>query len=236
MYYTDGKGGGFVNKILVVDDDEYIRELVCTLLRNEGHSIYEAADGREALRKLGEEKIDLCVLDVMMPNMDGFEFCKTARKYYGDLPIMMLTAKGDLSQKVKGFDLGCDDYLTKPFEGAELIVRVRALLKRYHIDASNEIAIGKLLMDKSSYTVTLGGEPSDIPMKEFELLYKLGSSICKTLTRDYLIEELWGYDFEGNERTLDVHINRLRERFPAEKCGFKITTVRGLGYRLEVLR
>jgi DNA-binding response OmpR family regulator len=224
-----------MSKILIVDDDEYIRELVCTLLRNEGHTIFEAGDGRQALGRLGEEKIDLCVLDVMMPNMDGFEFCETARKYYENLPILMLTAKGEISQKIKGFDLGCDDYLTKPFEGAELIVRVRALLKRYNIAAIDEIKIGKITIDKSSFTVTFGGEKSDIPMKEFELLYKLAAHAGRTLLRDSLIEEIWGYDFEGNERTLDVHINRLRERFPADEYGFKITTVRGLGYRLEVL-
>jgi DNA-binding response OmpR family regulator len=171
----------------------------------------------------------------MMPNMDGFEFCKTARKYYENLPILMLTAKGEISQKIKGFDLGCDDYLIKPFEGAELIVRVRALLKRYHIDMAEEITIGKVAINKNSYNISINGHKFDIPMKEFELLYKLGNSIGKTLTRDYLIEDIWGYDFEGNERTLDVHINRLRERFPADECGFKITTVRGLGYRLEVL-
>ena len=224
-----------MNQILVVDDDEYIRELVCTLLRNEGHCVIEAADGREALKKLREEKVDLCVLDIMMPNMDGFEFCKTARKYYKDLPVLMLTAKNDVSQKVKGFDLGCDDYMTKPFEGAELIVRVRALLKRYHIDMVEEITIGRVTMNKSSYIVSANGDKFDIPMKEFELLYKLGNSAGKTLTRDYLIEDIWGYDFDGNERTLDVHVNRLRERFPADEYGFKITTVRGLGYRLEVL-
>lgn len=224
-----------MNNILVVDDDEYIRELTCTLLRNEGYCVMEASDGREALKKLGEEQVDLCVLDVMMPNMDGFEFCRTARKYYDNLPILMLTAKGEISQKIKGFNLGCDDYLTKPFEGAELVVRVRALLKRYHVDTSEEITIGHVTMNKSSYTVSVNGGQSDIPMKEFELLYKLGNSAGKTLTRGYLIEEIWGYDFDGNERTLDVHVNRLRERFPAEACGFKITTVRGLGYRLEVL-
>jgi two-component system, OmpR family, response regulator len=224
-----------VNNILVVDDDEYIRELTSTLLRNEGYRTAEASDGREALKKLGEEPVDLCVLDVMMPNMDGFEFCAAARKYYENLPILMLTAKGEISQKIKGFNLGCDDYLTKPFEGAELVVRVRALLKRYHIDRAEEISIGGVILNKTSYKVSVNGETSDIPMKEFELLYQLGSSMGKTLTRDDLIEKIWGYDFDGNERTLDVHINRLRERFPTEQCGFKITTVRGLGYRLEVL-
>lgn len=224
-----------MNHILVVDDDDYIRELTCTLLRNEGYRIVEASDGRGALQKLGEIPIDLCVLDVMMPKMDGFEFCRAARKYYENLPILMLTAKGEISQKIKGFDLGCDDYLTKPFEGAELVVRVRALLKRYHINRVEEIRIGKVTLNKASYKVAVNGKQSDIPMKEFELLYKLGKSVGKTLTRGDLIEEIWGYDFDGNERTLDVHVNRLRERFPVEACGFKIATVRGLGYRLEVL-
>ena len=220
--------------ILVVDDDLYIRELVSTLLHNEGFMVREAENGREALQKLGESKIDLCVLDLMMPEMDGFEFCRYARRYYEDLPILMLTAKGDISQKVKGFELGTDDYLTKPFDGMELVLRVKALLRRCKVAASQTVEIGALLLDKNSYSVVCRGEHSDIPMKEFELLFKLGSSPGKTFTRDQLIEDVWGYDFEGNERTLDVHINRLRERFPAEQYQFKITTIRGLGYRLEV--
>jgi Response regulators consisting of a CheY-like receiver domain and a winged-helix DNA-binding domain len=222
-----------MNNILIIDDDPYIRELERTLLHNEGFCIYEACNGRDALQQLKENKIDLCVLDIMMPVMDGYEFCRIAKKYYPDLPILMLTAKGDLSQKVKGFELGTDDYLTKPFEGMELIVRVKALLKRYKLDSVVEI--GALILDKSSYAVTYNGERSDIPMKEFELLYKLGSMAGKTLTRDQLIEDVWGYDFEGNERTLDVHINRLRERYPSDLYQFKISTIRGLGYRLEVL-
>ena len=222
-------------KIMVVDDDSYIRELVSTLLRNEGFDICEAVDGRDALQKLSKEKIDLCVLDIMMPNMDGFDFCRNARRYYEDMPILMLTAKGEVSQKVKGFELGTDDYLTKPFEAAELIVRVKALLKRYKINSSQTVQIGALTMDKNSYAVMFGNEKMDIPMKEFELLFKLGSYPGKTFTRDQLIEDIWGYDFDGNERTLDVHVNRLRERFPPESYRFKITTIRGLGYRLEVL-
>jgi DNA-binding response OmpR family regulator len=218
---------------MIIDDDPYIRELERTLLRNEDYVIHEACNGRDALRQLKEHKIDLCVLDLMMPEMDGYEFCRLARKYYPDLPILMLTAKGDISQKVKGFELGADDYLTKPFEGIELIVRVKALLKRYKI--SPIINIGTLILDKSSHAITCNGEQTDIPMKEFELLFKLGSMARKTLTRDQLIEDVWGYDFEGNERTLDVHINRLRERFPSDIYQFKITTIRGLGYRLEVL-
>jgi len=222
-----------MTNIIIIDDDPYIRELERTLLKNEGYFIFEASNGREALQLLKENKIDLCVLDIMMPEMDGYEFCRLARKYYLNLSILMLTAKGDISQKVKGFELGADDYLTKPFEGIELIVRVKALLKRYNI--VSVVNIGNLTLDKDSYAVTIDGEQRDIPMKEFELLFKLGSMIGKTLTRDQLIEDVWGYDFEGNERTLDVHISRLRERFPSDLYRFKITTIRGLGYRLEVL-
>lgn len=221
--------------VMVVDDDPYIRELVCTLLQNEGLSVIEAENGREALKKLDESKIDLCVLDLMMPKMDGFELCRYVRRYYGDMPILMLTAKGEISQKVKGFESGTDDYLTKPFESIELVMRVKALLKRCNIAASQVEEIGAVTLDKNSYSVLFKGKQSDIPMKEFELLFKLGSSPGKTFTRDQLIEDVWGFDFDGNERTLDVHINRIRERFPAEQHGFKIVTVRGLGYRLEVI-
>lgn len=221
--------------ILVIDDDPYILELVGTLLHNEGFLVREASNGRDALQKMGEVKIDLCVLDLMMPEMDGFEFCRYARQYYGDLPILMLTAKGEISQKVKGFEIGADDYLTKPFEGIELVMRVKALLKRYKISASQIVEIGMLALDKNSYSVNFEGLKTDIPMKEFELLFMLGSMPGKTFPRDQLIEDIWGFDFDGNERTLDVHINRLRERFPADQYKFKIATVRGLGYRLEVI-
>jgi len=160
--------------VLVIDDDPYIRELVGTLLQNEGFPVQEARNGREALQKLNETKIDLCVLDLMMPEMDGFEFCRHARRYYEDLPILMLTAKGEISQKAKGFELGTDDYLTKPFEGAELLMRVKALLRRYKIAAMQAVEIGALTLDKNSYTVSCDGEQSDIPMKEFELLVQAG--------------------------------------------------------------
>lgn len=220
--------------ILIIDDDPHIRELVGVLLKNEQFTVHEACNGRIALQKLVDCKIDLCILDLMMPHMDGFEFCRHARKYYENLPILMLTAKGELSQKVKGFELGADDYLVKPFENLELVLRVRALLKRYKIMSAQSVEIGKLTLDRNSYAVLCDGVSSDIPRKEFELIFKLASASGKTFARDQLIEDVWGYDFEGNERTLDVHINRLRERFPADDYGFKITTIRGLGYRLEV--
>ncbi|AFM41503.1 response regulator with CheY-like receiver domain and winged-helix DNA-binding domain [Desulfosporosinus acidiphilus SJ4] len=225
-----------MNKVLVIDDDGYIRELICTVLKNEGFSVTEAVNGRDALQKLGEEKIDLCVLDIMMPQMDGYEFCKQVRRYYEDMPVLMLTAKSELSQKVRGFEIGADDYLTKPFEVDELIVRIKALLRRYKVAASQTINIGDLVMDKSSYAIIINHEKCDIPMKEFELLFLLGSYPGKTLSRDKLIEDIWGLDFDGNERTLDVHINRLRERFPSDVYKFRITTIRGLGYRLEAAK
>ncbi len=171
----------------------------------------------------------------MMPNMDGWELCRELRAAY-DMPLLMLTAKGEMAQKVKGFQLGMDDYLVKPFEPVKLVMRVKALLKRYRIAASQTVQIGALLMDRKTFAVSVRGEPLTLPLKEFELLFKLASYPGQTLARDQLIEDIWDYDYEGNERTLDVHINRLRERFPEEQHSFKITTMRGLGYRLEVRR
>jgi DNA-binding response OmpR family regulator len=224
-----------MSKIMIVDDDPNIRELVCVLLKNDGFEACEAADGRKALRIMTSENPDLAVIDLMMPNMDGYELCRNLRRYYENLPVLMLTAKGELPAKIKGFEAGADDYLTKPFEGDELLLRVKALLRRYKIEASQVIHIGCVTIDRNSYTVMIGGIGADIPHKEFELLFKLAGFPGRTFSRERLIEDVWGYDFEGNERTLDVHIGRLRERFPAETSGFKIVTVRGLGYRLEVM-
>ena len=222
-----------MSKILVVDDDPNIRELARVFLHNEGLDVYEAADGVEALSKLESLKADLVILDIMMPNMDGWELCKQLREVY-DFPILMLTAKGETSQKIKGFQLGTDDYLVKPFEPLELVVRVKALLKRYHIATSQTVQVGDLHMDRKTYQVTVDGDKMTLPLKEFELLFELAGYPGKTFSREQLIEDIWGYDFEGNERTLDVHINRLRDRFPEDEHSFRIRTIRGLGYRLEV--
>lgn len=173
------------------------------------------------------------ILDVMMPNMDGWQLCNELREHY-DLPLLMLTAKGETSQKVKGFQLGTDDYLVKPFEPIELVMRVKALLKRYQITTSQVVKIGELTMNQKNYEVTVDNKSFILPLKEFELMFKLASYPERTFSREQLIEDIWGYNFEGNERTLDVHINRLRQRFPEESHSFKIRTIRGLGYRLEV--
>ena len=224
-----------MSKIMIVDDDPNVRELVSVLLQNHGFETCEAIDGRDAMQKITNDNPDLVIIDIMMPNMDGFELCRNLRRYYENMPVLMLTAKGELASKVKGFGLGADDYLTKPFEGDELILRIQALLRRYKIEASKVIQIGNVIIDKNSYHITIDGVSEDIPMKEFELLFKLAGFPGRTFPRNQLIEDIWGFDFEGNERTLDVHINRLSDRFPEGKSGFKITTIRGLGYRLEVL-
>ncbi|MEC0246022.1 response regulator transcription factor [Paenibacillus chitinolyticus] len=219
--------------ILVVDDDAHIRELVLIFLQAEGLQVFEAVDGIDALSKLETNKIDMVILDIMMPKMDGWQLCREIRSHYGDLPLLMLTAKGETSQKVKGFNLGTDDYLVKPFEPAELVVRVKSLLKRYRISVSQAVEVGSVTMRRSTYELLWNNESLTLPLKEFELLFKLGSYPGKTFSRDQLIEEIWGYDYAGDERTVDVHIRRLRERFPEEDCGFRIRTIRGLGYRLE---
>jgi DNA-binding response OmpR family regulator len=219
-------------KILIADDDPYIRELVRKILQNGGLDAVEAADGRDALGKI--DGCDCAVVDVMMPKMDGFALVEKLRKYYENLPVLMLTAKSGLPDKVKGFTLGADDYLTKPFEGDELLLRVKALLRRYRIESAQRLQIGKLTIDRNGFSVGADGVSETIPMKEFELLFKLARFPGRTFSRSKLIEDVWGYDFDGNERTLDVHIGRLRDRFPEAQYGFKITTVRGLGYKLEL--
>lgn len=221
-----------MSNILIVDDDPNIRELVRVFLRDAGFDVSEAADGLEALATLATLKADMVILDVMMPNMDGWELCRELRASY-DVPLLMLTAKGETAQKIKGFQLGTDDYLVKPFEPLELVARVNALLKRYRIATSQTVQVGELLMDRKTYTVTVHGASITLPRKEFDLLFKLASYPGRTFSRDLLIEDIWGYDFEGNERTLDVHISRLRERFPEDQHSFRIRTIRGLGYRLE---
>ncbi|MEN1966640.1 response regulator transcription factor [Lentibacillus sp. N15] len=222
-------------KLLIVDDDPYIRELIRVTLANEGLSTLEAEDGTAALSLLDENKIDAIILDIMMPNMDGWTFCREVRNYYSEtLPILMLTAKGETTQKVQGFELGADDYLVKPFAPAELAVRVKALLKRYQINLSNQVVIGNVVMDRDLFKVSIGSGEMTLPLKEFELLFKFASHPQKTFSREQLIEDIWGFDYEGDDRTVDVHIKRLRERFSYAGCPFKITTIRGLGYRLEV--
>jgi two-component system OmpR family response regulator len=222
-------------RILIIDDDPHIRELVSYFLKRAGFEVLEAADGRAALKTLESARVDCAVLDIMMPKMDGWELCRVLKSSY-DFPVLMLTAKGETAQKVKGLNLGADDYLVKPFELEELLARIRALLRRYKIAWSQTVQVGAVVLDSREHSVVAGGQRMDIALKEFELLFKLAGSPGTTFSRDQIIEDVWGMDFDGNERTVDVHVNRLRERFPEERCGFRIATIRGLGYRLEVTR
>jgi two-component system OmpR family response regulator len=221
-------------KILVVDDEAHIRELVSLYLKDEGFDIVEKSNGVDALDYAENHSFDLAILDIMMPQMDGWVLCTKLREL-GDIPILMITAKGEAQDRINGFKLGTDDYLVKPFDPVELVLRVKALLKRYRISTSSVVKLGDISLDRKSYQVVYkNGKTMTLPMKEFELLYKLGSYAGQLFTRDNLIEQIWGIDYEGDERTVDVHIKRLRERFAEFESDFRIVTIRGLGYRLEV--
>ncbi|WP_239614670.1 response regulator transcription factor [Cohnella mopanensis] len=223
--------------VMVVDDDQHIRKLVRFYLEDEGLEVIEKANGAEAWTYVNNHPIDLIVLDLMMPQMDGWEFCRRVREA-GDKPILMMSARSEPMDRIKGFQLGTDDYLIKPFEPMELVLRVKALLKRYKISASEVINLGGISLDKLSYQVRYKdtGCSESIPLKEFELLAALASYPGKLHTRDELIQEIWGHDYEGDERAVDTHVKRLRDRFGAYEEDFKIITLRGLGYRLEVYR
>ncbi|MGD6874138.1 response regulator transcription factor [Sutcliffiella horikoshii] len=220
--------------ILVADDDLFIRELIAIYLKKEGYTVFEANDGVEATNILSQRTIHLCIIDVMMPNKNGWELCKEIRELY-DLPILMVTAKGESEDKVKGFQQGTDDYIVKPFDTHELIMRVKALLRRYKINTTNKVTIGNVVIDANSMEVTINHEPIMFPLKEFHLLFKLASHPGQVFSRDQLIEEIWGSDFEGFDRTVDSHIKKIRKKLN-QQIAFDIVTIRGLGYRLEVIK
>ncbi|WP_338044764.1 response regulator transcription factor [Paenibacillus periandrae] len=220
--------------ILIVDDDIHIRELIKVYLRQEGFDVVEAGHGKEALLEMEKTRIDLVILDIMMPEMDGWDLCVELRAAYPNLPLLMITAKGETGHKVKGFQLGTDDYLVKPFDPEELVVRVKALMKRYRIVASQKVQFGDIELNRQSYEIIINGVRTTLPLKEFELLFKLFSHPNQIFTRNQLIEQIWGMDYEGDDRTVDVHIKRIRERFPEAVDNFSIVTIRGLGYKLEV--
>jgi two-component system OmpR family response regulator len=220
--------------ILIVDDDMHIRELIKVHLLQEGFEVVEAGHGVEALQIMEHTRMDLVILDIMMPEMDGWDLCSELRQAYPNLPLLMVTAKGETGQKVRGFQLGIDDYLVKPFDPEELVVRVKALMKRYRIEASQKVQLGDIELNRNSFEVIRNGERTTLPPKEFELLFKLFSHPNQIFTRNQLIEHIWGIDYEGDDRTVDVHIKRLRDRFPEPASSFTIVTLRRLGYKLEV--
>lgn len=222
-----------MTKILVVDDDLHILELVGIHLSNAGYQVYKAKDGVDALNILSSESCDLAVIDVMMPFMDGYSLTKEIRQKY-DIPIILLTAKSQIEDKEQGYLSGTDDYLVKPFEPKELLFRIKALLRRYDLETDESIVrFGKTTINKKSYEVEIGNRTLLIPLKEFELLYFLAAHPFQVFSREQLIERIWGIDYEGDERTVDVHIKRLRERFSSITDDFQIKMIRGVGYLLE---
>ncbi|MEH7347489.1 response regulator transcription factor [Gottfriedia acidiceleris] len=219
-------------KVLVVDDDANIRELISIFLSGEGYTVLEAENGQEALTILEENNIQIVVVDVMMPEVDGYELTKEVKKYY-DIPILMVTAKGESQDKLKGFDLGVDDYVVKPFDPLEIVARVKALLRRFQLLSDKNIFVGNLTINQVKYEISANDQSITLPLKEFELLMKLASQAGRIFTRNDLIEQIWGLDYEGDERTVDVHIKRVRERLRELKATVEIVTIRGLGYKLE---
>jgi two-component system, OmpR family, response regulator len=220
-------------RILVADDDPPIRELLRLVLQQEGYRVIEAEDGEQAARLLETHPVHLAIVDVMMPVRNGWELCRDIREHY-DIPVMLLTARGELGDKEQGFLSGTDDYMVKPFEPKELLFRIRALLRRYQVVSSEMIRLNRVIINRGSYEVSIDGEPLPLPLKEFELLAQLAAHPGRIFTREQLLRLIWGADYEGGSRTVDVHINRLRERFQQRTDDFAITTMRGLGYKLEV--
>lgn len=221
-----------MKKLLVADDDLHIRTLLKHFLTEAGYRVVEARDGKEAKELLASKGIDLAILDVMMPEVDGFELCAYIRENY-DIPIILLTAREQLTDKEQGYLQGTDDYLTKPFQAEELLFRIRALFRRYTVAASAKIRLGPLVIDRMNYEISAGDSLFLLPPKEFELLAQLAEYPGRLFSRDDLIRLVWGADYDGDERTVDVHIKRLRQRFADYGEDFTIRTVRGIGYKLE---
>lgn len=220
--------------ILVIEDDGNIRELLRLYLEQEGYAVETAQDGLEGLRTFKRIHPDLVLLDLMMPVMDGTQVIKELRAQ-SKTPVIMLTAKGETFDKVAGLELGADDYVTKPFEMRELIARVRAVLRRYDKDdAPRKLEFDNLIIDKESYNIIVKGEKMEIPPKEIELLYFLASSPNRVFTRAQLLDDVWGFDYFGDTRTVDVHVKRLREKLQGVSDKWEIKTVWGVGYKFEV--
>jgi DNA-binding response OmpR family regulator len=224
-------------KVLIVDDDTNISELIALYLNKEGYDTQEVDSGKKAIEAFLHYQPDIILLDIMLPEMDGYDVCKEIRKT-SRVPIIMLTAKCDVFDKVLGLELGADDYLAKPFDPKELIARVKAVLRRTIVPkeetkpTKNQIILEDLVVDKDNYSVTYKGQLMELPPKELEVLYFLVSHPQQVFTREQLLDKIWGYDFVGDTRTVDVHIKRLRDKFEGEH-NWQIKTVWGVGYKFE---
>ena len=216
--------------VLVIEDEENIRTIIKKVLTREGYKVLEAGSAEEGLEIIDKKPIDLIVLDVTLPNMDGYEFTKELRSSHMEIPILMATARQLPMDKHKGFIVGTDDYMTKPLDMDEFILRIKALLRRSKIVSERKIQIGKVTLDYDSLTVTRENEKTTLPQKEFYLLYKLLSYPDKIFTRLELMDEIWGFETDSEDTTINVHINRLRKKFESYP-EFEIKAIRGLGYK-----
>ncbi len=224
-------------RILVVDDDNNICELLRLYLEKEGYEVALAHNGGEAVKMFHELSPDLMILDIMLPVLVGWQVCREIRKS-SDMPIIMLTAKGETFDKVLGFELGADDYVVKPFEGKELVARVKAVLRRSAMaekeDEEKVVSYENITVNLTNYELILGGKSIDIPPKELELLYYLASHPNRVFTREQLLEDVWGFDYFGDSRTVDVHVKRLREKIEGYDEKWQLKTVWSVGYKFEV--
>lgn len=226
-----------IGKILVADDDKNISELLRLYLEKEGYTVVIANDGEEALTKFSSETPDLVLLDIMMPKLDGWQTCREIRKK-SECPIIMITAKGETFDKVLGLELGADDYVVKPFDSKEIVARIKAVLRRTGKASVKsdikEVSYDKLVVNMTKYELKVDGRVVDTPPKELELLYHLASNPNRVYTRDQLLDEVWGFEYYGDSRTVDVHVKRLREKLEGVSEKWALKTVWGVGYKFEV--
>ncbi|MCL2486562.1 MAG: response regulator transcription factor [Oscillospiraceae bacterium] len=223
-------------KVLIVDDDHNICELLRLYIEKEGFSVVMAHDGRSAISKFEADNPDIVLLDIMLPELDGWQVCREIRKR-STCPIIMLTAKGETFDKVLGLELGADDYVVKPFEAKEIIARIKAVLRRVVKKDEEEIRIvtfDKLSINLDNYELRVNGEQVDTPPKEMELIYHLASNPNRVFSRDQLLDEVWGFNYYGDSRTVDVHVKRLREKLEGVSDEWSLKTVWGVGYKFEV--
>ena len=223
-------------KILVVDDDTNICELLRLYLEKEGYVVKIVNDGVSAINAFKQENPDLTLLDIMIPKLDGWQVCREIRKF-SDKPIIMLTAKGEVNDRIHGLEMGADDYVVKPFEMKELLARINAVLRRSEIpeDTHKRLTFDKLIIDLDSYELIVNGKKIDTPPKELELLYHLAATPNRVYTRNQLLDEVWGFDYFGDSRTVDVHVKRLREKVENVSDQWALKTVWGVGYKFETV-
>ena len=226
-------------KILVVDDDNNICELLRLYLEKEGYSVILAKTGMQAVRSFAEHQPDLMLLDIMLPELDGWQVCREVRKY-SNKPIIMLTAKGETFDKVLGLELGADDYITKPFDAKEVLARIKAVLRRSGaasvsepVEEIKQVSYDNLVINLTNYELKVNGKRVEAPPKEMELLYHLASNPNRVFTRDQLLDEVWGFDYYGDSRTVDVHVKRIREKLEDVSDKWELKTVWSVGYKFE---